>query len=120
MVDVVAVGFEGGQIAIVNLLYSEILLTLDQSNDGGPIKSLSFSSDTTQMQVSLLASVTKSANGGENIVFWDLNKKMISSTLKRAHSAKQVSHVKFMTGEPVLISTSDSGNSVKMWLFERG
>ena len=49
IVDVVAVGFQGGQIAIINLLYSEILLTLDQTSDGGPIKSLSFSSDTTQM-----------------------------------------------------------------------
>lgn len=28
--------------------------------------------------------------------------------------------MKFMTGEPVLISTSEAGNSVKMWLFEKG
>ena len=31
VVDVIAIGFENGLIAIVNLLYSEVLLTLDQS-----------------------------------------------------------------------------------------
>lgn len=44
--DVIAIGFETGVIALVNLLYSEVLLTLDQSQDGGSIKSLTFSSDT--------------------------------------------------------------------------
>lgn len=87
VVDVIAVGFENGLIAIINLLYSEVLITLDQSQDGGPVKSLTFSSDT-QMDVSLLASVTESRQGGQNVVFWDLNKKMISSTLKAPHSGK--------------------------------
>ena len=72
------------------------------------------------MDVSLLASVTESRQGGQNIVLWDLNKKMISSTLKQPHSGKQVSYVKFMPGEPVLISTSEEGNSIKMWLLEKG
>ena len=40
------------------------------------------------MDVSLLASVTESRQGGQNIVLWDLNKKMISSTLKQPHSGK--------------------------------
>jgi hypothetical protein len=40
------------------------------------------------MQVSLLASVTESRDGGQNIVLWDLNEKKISSTLKKPHSGK--------------------------------
>lgn len=119
VVDVIAIGFENGIIALVNLLYNEVLLTLDQSSDGGPIKSMTFSSDT-EIDISLLASVSQSKHGGTNIVLWDLNKKMISSTLKQAHSDHQVSFVKFMPAEPVLISTSEGGNSIKMWLLEKG
>lgn len=117
--DVVALGFEDGNIALVNLLYAEVLLRFSQSQDGGPIRSLAFSSDTT-MGISLLASITESKDGGENVVFWDLNQKKIYSTLKNPHSGKQVSDIQFMSNEPVLISSSADGNSIKMWLFEKG
>ena len=73
-VDVVAIGFESGHILLVNLLYAEVLMKFRQTQDQGPIKSLSFSSDTSVMEVSLLASVTESRSGGSSIVFWDLNK----------------------------------------------
>ena len=59
MVDVVALGFEDGQILLVNLLYNEVLLKFSQSSDGGMIKRMSFSTDLT-MGVSLLASITES------------------------------------------------------------
>lgn len=119
VVDVIVVGFEKGKIMLVNILYNDVLLTLDQSADGGPVKCVTFSTDT-EMQVSLLASVTESRDGGQNIVLWDLNEKKISSTLKKPHSGKQISHIQFMPNEPVLISTSDEGNSIKMWLFDKG
>lgn len=117
VVDIVAVGFANGEIRLINLLYNEVLLKFSQ--DGSKIKSLSFSSDTT-LGVSILASVSESSEGGENIVFWDLNQKKILSTLQDAHSSKQVSCIHFMSGEPVLISSSEEGNSIKMWLFEKG
>ena len=85
VVDIVAVGFANGDIFLVNLLYNEILLKFSQ--DSSPIKSLSFSSDTT-MGVSLLASITESSEGGQNIVIWDLNQKKIFSSLQEAHSNK--------------------------------
>lgn len=119
VVDVIAIGLESGKIKLINLLYNQELLCFDQAQDGGSIKALSFSSDVA-LGVSLLASVTRSSNGGRNIVFWDLNQKKIHSILKDAHSGKQVSDIKFMANEPVLISSSDEGNSIKMWLFEQG
>ena len=87
VVDIVAVGFANGEIQMVNLLYNEILLKF---KDSSKIKSLSFSSDTT-MGVSILASISESSEGGQNIVFWDLNQKKILSTLNDAHSGKQIS-----------------------------
>jgi WD40 repeat protein len=53
-------------------------------------------------------------------VFWDLNQKKIHSTLQNPHAGKQVSDVQFMNNEPVLITSSEEGNSIKMWLFEKG
>ena len=52
--DVVAVGFENGDIYLLNLLYNETLSKFNQI--GGPIKSLAFSS-ATEMGVSLLSSI---------------------------------------------------------------
>ena len=72
VVDVVALGFQNGEILLVNILYNELILRFSQSQDGGSIKTMSFSSDIA-MGISLLASVTDSRAGGQNIVFWDLN-----------------------------------------------
>jgi U3 small nucleolar RNA-associated protein 21 len=119
VVDVVGVGLENGTILILNLLYNEVLQRFSQSSDGGPIKRLSFSSDLT-LGVSLLASITESAAGGNTVVFWDLNSKKIYSKLANAHGGKQISDVQFLNNEPVLVTSSEQGNSIKMWLFEKG
>ena len=87
IVDVVALGFQNGEIMLINLLYNELVLRFSQSQDGGPIKTMSFSSDIS-MGVSLLASVTESRTGGQNVIFWDLNKKKIYSTLPGPHADK--------------------------------
>lgn len=49
--------------------------------------SLSFSSDTQSMEVSLLASVSRGADGA-NVILWDMNKKKIYSRLPTAHEGK--------------------------------
>ena len=36
------------------------------------------------------------------------------------HGNRNVASVQFMHNEPVLISTSDDDNSIKMWFFEKG
>jgi len=92
VVDVIAVGFEDGAIVLLNMLYNEVVLKFSQQQDGGPIKRLAFSSDLS-MGVSLLASVTESKEGGQDVIFWDLNNKKIYSKLPNAHSGKQVSDV---------------------------
>lgn len=53
-------------------------------------------------------------------MFWDLNQRKIYSTLSNVHAGKQVSDIQFMQNEPVLITSSEEGNSIKMWLFEKG
>ena len=40
--------------------------------------------------------------------------------MSNAHQGKQISDIKFMQNEPVLISSSQDGNSIKMWLFDKG
>lgn len=72
------------------------------------------------MEVSLLASITESKSGGSSIVFWDLNKQQIHQKLNAAHDGHQITDIQFMNKEPVLVSSSNDANSVKMWLFEKG
>jgi len=118
VVDILALGFEDGHIILLNILYNEELLSFTHSSNPGPICSLSFSSDLN-LGISLLGSVSSSEEG-ENITFWDLNKKKIHCTLPGAHDGKQVSCIKFMDNEPAIITSSADGNSIKMWLFEKG
>jgi len=81
----------------------------------GAVKSLSFSSDL-RMGVSLLASTSSEGQ----ITLFDLNKKQIHSVLRKAHGGKRISHLSFISGEPILISSSGELNSLKMWFFEPG
>jgi len=117
MIDIVAVGFSTGQIALVNLLYNETLLTFQHTT--GPVKCLSFLNDQA-LGVSLLASITDSDIDGGKITLWDLNEKKIHAVVDGAHAGKQVSHISFLHNEPILISSSYQGNSLKMWHFEKG
>jgi U3 small nucleolar RNA-associated protein 21 len=74
VVNVVAIGFHDGLIALVDLLYDEVISTF-QSKDGA-VRSLAFSTDP-KMEVSLLASCSSEGSGA--ITFWDLNRKQIHS-----------------------------------------
>jgi len=114
MIDIVAAGFVSGSIVLANILYNEKLLEFQYTSDAGPVKSISFLSDQG-LGVSLLASTTDSSSCGGKITLWDLNEKKIHSTLDEAHSGKQVSHIHFLQNEPVLVSSSNDGNSIKMW-----
>jgi len=107
-------GFSDGTISVVNLQSDEVLFSFKQTE--GSVRSLSFSSDTT-MGVSLLASVS---GEGTSITLWDLNKQKIYSVVQIAHSERRISYLQFMPNEPILISSSEEDNSLKMWFFERG
>lgn len=54
------------------------------------------------------------------MTLWDLNKQKVYSVMQGPHGNRNVASVQFMHNEPVLISTSDDDNSIKMWFFEKG
>ena len=57
---------------------------------------------------------------GDSVTLWDLNKQKVYSVMQGPHGGRNVASVQFMHNEPVLISTSDDDNSIKMWFFEKG
>lgn len=55
-----------------------------------------------------------------SIIFWDLNGQKILAEMKSPHADHDTTHMCFIPNEPVLVSSSDEDNSIKMWLFEKG
>jgi WD40 repeat protein len=83
------------------------------------VKSLAFSLDTS-IEISLLASISSNENGGGNITLWDLNKQKVHAIVPNAHRGKPITHISFINNEPILVSSSEDDNSLKMWFFEKG
>jgi len=110
LVDIVGLGLESGDIHIVNLKQDKVLTSFSQDS---PVKSLSFSSDTS-LERSLLASCTTDGN----ILFWDLNERKIHSVIQKAHNSKTIDKIEFLNNEPIVLSSSGDDNSIKMWLFD--
>ena len=54
------------------------------------------------------------------IVLWDLNQRKIWCQMTNPHGKKAISSLDFLENEPVLVTASDSDNSIKLWLFEKG
>jgi len=111
---VVAVGCTNGSVCLLNLKLDEVLLTFTQKE--GPVSSVSFLTDT-RLGLSLLASTSLQSG---TAVLWDLNGKKIHCELKRPHAGRAMNTVSFLSGEPVLLTSSDDDNSIKMWLLEKG
>jgi len=97
-----------------NLKFDQLLFAFKQKE--GRTKMISFLTDTT-LGLSLMA--TASADGG-SIVLWDLNAKKIWAEMKEPHGGRAISSLQFVPNEPVLVSASESDNSLKMWLMEKG
>ena len=53
-------------------------------------------------------------------MLWDLNARKIHAIMDAPHSGKDVTHLEFLANEPVLVTSSEEDNSIKMWLFEKG
>ena len=98
----------------MNLLYDEVLFTFKHKEGG--VQSISFLTDSS-LGLSLMASTTQETG---SIVFWDLNARKIYAEVENPHSGHDVTHLSFITNEPVLVSASEDDNSIKMWLFEKG
>jgi U3 small nucleolar RNA-associated protein 21 len=114
VVHIAGIGYSDGDISLVNLQTDQVLFTFKQTE--GSIKALTFSSDTT-MSASLLASIS---GEGSSITLWDLNKQKVHSVVQLPHNGRLISCLQFMPNEPILLSSSEEDNSLKMWFFERG
>ena len=112
VVDIVAIGLASGRVIVTNIKTDKVLYIYEA---GTKITSLSFSSGESGMEYGLLAASTVSGD----IVFWDLNAKKVHCTIK-GHNGKSIDKAFFAPGEPILLSSSGEGNSLKMWVFEKG
>uniref|UniRef100_A0A182Q2F6 Uncharacterized protein n=1 Tax=Anopheles farauti TaxID=69004 RepID=A0A182Q2F6_9DIPT len=104
-IDVIAIGLQNGRIVLLNLKYEKAVMEVHQ--DWGPVTAISFRTDGTAIMA------TGSSNG--QVVFWDLEEKVIVSTLV-VHD-DSVTGLHFLPNEPLLV-TSSPDNSLKMWIFD--
>lgn len=105
-VDVVAVGLSNGKIVLHNLRFDKTIMEFTQ--DWGTVSSISFRSD--------VANIMATASSSGHIVFWDLEKKKVSSQLLSAHD-DVISGMQFLPNEPLLL-TSSPDNTLKLWIFD--
>jgi U3 small nucleolar RNA-associated protein 21 len=105
--DIVTVGLENGRILVINVLTDSLIFELEQTT---PVTSLSFCTAPNRNKLA-----TGCTNG--QVLVWDLDTQRLSSTIN-AHEGNRVDQVMYLPGEPVLVSSSGSDNSIKQWLFE--
>ncbi|EZA48352.1 WD repeat-containing protein 36 [Ooceraea biroi] len=105
-IDVAAVGLNDGRIILHNLKYDETLFELVQN--WGPVISISFRTDGHPIMAT--------GSVGGQIVFWNLEQRMVESQLCTAHNAA-VTSLRYIPNEPLLVSSSPD-NSLKLWIFD--
>jgi U3 small nucleolar RNA-associated protein 21 len=132
--DVISVGFESGDILLINLKMDKVLFSFLQ--DGGAVTSFAFRTDAQSTKFPFLAS--SSADG--RVFIWNLGtrrdaadndmdsdnedngpkkpklERKLQYIMEEAHM-RRVSKLHFLHGEPILISSS-TDNSIKMWIFD--
>ena len=114
-IDVIALGFTKGRIIIFDIRLGETLLQFNMSQmSSSPstlyqenfITALSFRTDN-------LAQTLASSDSAGNIAIWDLDSGgKLMSVLRRAHD-KFIAGLKFLPGQPVLVSAG-SDNAVRV------
>ncbi|KAJ2829200.1 rRNA-processing protein utp21 [Coemansia erecta] len=105
VIDVLALGLLDGRILLHNAKLDRPVMQLAQE---GRVTSVSFRTDDVPMMAT--------ANAEGDVALWDLDNKRLMHMLQGAHDGV-VSAVDFMTGQPLLI-TSSADNSIKEWLFD--
>lgn len=110
IIDVVAIGFNTGEIILHNLKLDKKILYFKAET---AIKALSFTS-CVGLNLSLLAS----SDSRGNIQFWDLNKQTLNYTLKSKDENHLIDSLLFLPNEPILVTSSGSGNFIKMYKLE--
>ena len=108
VVDVVAVGYNNGQIRLHNLRYDETLVTFTQDFNG-PITSIAFRLDNIPHMA------TGSSTG--HICVWNLDTCHLISQVRHAHKQCSIAALHYLPGEPLLLS-SGSDNAIREWIFD--
>ncbi|TGZ53856.1 WD repeat-containing protein 36 [Temnothorax longispinosus] len=103
---VTATSLNNGHIILHNLKYDETIFELVQ--DWGPVISISFRTDGHPIMAT--------GSLGGQIVFWNLEQRMVESQLCNAHNAA-VTGLRYIPNEPLLVSSSPD-NSLKLWIFD--
>ncbi|KAL1739986.1 quinon protein alcohol dehydrogenase-like superfamily, partial [Schizophyllum fasciatum] len=107
-VDVVALGFADGSIAVHDVRADERLLSF-RTDGGGPVRALAFRSDG--------APVLASADASGALALWDLNAPAkLLHLVHGAHDAA-VTSLEWVPGQPLLVSAGED-NAVQQWLFD--
>ena len=106
-VDVVAVGLADGRVVLHNLRADAALFAVTHA--GSAVCAVAFRTDGAPLMA------TGSARGG--LAVWDLERRELVGTVPDAHGRARVAALRFLDGEPVLVSTG-ADNSVRMWIFD--
>ena len=106
VLDAVAIGLRDGEIIVHNMKYDETFVKFKQ--DWGPVSSLSFRSDRTDILIS--------GSTAGHIAIWNLNDKKLAVQMRQSHKA-EVTGLYCFPDEPVLMSSSPD-NSIKQWIFD--
>ena len=106
VLDAVAIGLQDGEIIVHNIKYDETFVKFKQ--DWGPVSSLSFRSDRTDILVS--------GSSAGHIAIWNLNDKKLAVQMRQAHKG-EITGLHCFPDEPVLM-TSSPDNSIKQWIFD--
>lgn len=106
-VDVVAVGLADGRVVLHHLRADAPLFAVTHA--GGAVTAVAFRTDGAPLMA------TGSARGG--LAVWHLERRELVGTVPDAHGTARVAALRFLDGEPVLVSTG-ADNSVRMWIFD--
>ncbi|KAI0320117.1 Utp21-domain-containing protein [Amylostereum chailletii] len=106
-IDVIAVGFASGEIALYDIRADEKLMRIFMREGGA--RALAFRTDGHP--------VLASASEAGHISLWDLSANgRLLHTVRGAHDGG-ITGLEWVAGQPVLISSGED-NSVKQWLFD--
>lgn len=121
--DVVAVGTANGSIYLHNFRCDRTVLSFHHklNSEGDPnvasnvslshsITALSFRTDGTE--------TLASADVSGDLFIWDLNRKRICSEARNVHTSG-VNFAEFVPGQPLLVTTGVSDNSIKVHVFDK-
>ncbi|RAL06666.1 rRNA-processing protein UTP21 [Aspergillus homomorphus CBS 101889] len=128
VLSLIAVGYKNGPISVCDVRTGQVVLSLRSGTSHLPgITSLTFRTDGlgAGQDGQIPGVMVTACEESGDITMWDLNNGgRVSGVLRHAHGVSSddtssgVSHVQFMDGQPVLVS-SGGDNSLKTWIFDQ-